>query len=142
MDNMFKVKKANCTAYLISTESGDPKRLWCKLNAALGLSVPEVEIPHTASEFTNFFADKVSRIRALTDVASVPVFSAAPSCTLIKFELLSEKDVANLVMKSPSKHSLTDPILTWLLKQCVSLLTPFITLLINASITNCFVPEA
>jgi len=59
----------------------------------------------------------------------------------MKFELLSEKDVANLVMKSPSKHSLTDPIPTWLLKQCVSLLTPFLTLLINAWITNCFVPE-
>jgi len=120
---------------LISTESGDPKRLWCKLNAALGLSDPEVEISHTASEFTEFFADKVSRIRALTAEATVPVFSAAPSCTLMKFELLSEKDVANLVMKFPSKHLQTDPIPTWLLKQCVSLLTPFITFLINALIT-------
>jgi len=94
-----------------------------QINAALGLSEPEVAIPHTASEFTDFFADKVSRICALTTDATVPMFSAAPSCTLMKFELLSEKDVTSLVMKFPSKDSQTDPIPTWLLKQCVSLLT-------------------
>jgi len=57
-------------------------------------------------------------------------------------ELLSEKDAANLVMKYPSKHLQADPIPTWLLKQYVSLLTPFLTRLMNASITKYSVLES
>ena len=107
----------------------------------MGLSEPDPEIPHSAVEFASFFADKVSRIRALTASAPPPVYAAAQPSTLACFELRTEEAVAQLVMKSPSKHSQADPIPTWLLKDCLHLLQSFLTCLINSSIINCSVPE-
>ena len=123
MHRMFSAKKAAHTASMISTESDDPKRLWRLLNATLGLSEPEPAIPHTAAEFTSFFADKVSRIRALTASAPPPLFATVPPpSSLMSFELVTEEAVALFIMKAPSKHSQSDPLPTWLLKQCVALL--------------------
>ena len=105
------------------------------------LSEPDPEFPHSAVEFASFFADKVSRIRAVTFNAPLPVYAAAQPSTLACFELRTEEAVAQLVMKSPSKHSQADPIPTWLLKDCLHLLQSFLTCLINSSIINCTVPE-
>ena len=59
MHRLFNAKKAAHTASIISAESGDPKRLWRVLNATMGLSEPDPDIPHSAVEFASFFADKV-----------------------------------------------------------------------------------
>ena len=107
----------------------------------MGLSEPDPDIPHSAVDFANFFVDKVSRIRAHTSNAPPPVFAGAPPSTLECFELLTEDTIVQLVMKSPSKHSQADPIPTWLLKESVQLLAPFLTCFVNESITNCTVPD-
>src|ERR1043165_3048465 len=41
---------------------------------------------------------------------------------------------------SPNKQSQLDPLPTWLLKKCVSVLAPFITALLNTSISSGVVP--
>ena len=65
----------------------------------------------------------------------------APSCSLLSFQPVTVEFTAQLVKKSPSKQSQLDPIPTWLLKQCVTLLAPFLTRLINISIEQGSVPE-
>ena len=60
----------------------------------------------------------------------------------MNFDLVTEETVTQLIMNAPCKHSQVDPLPTWLLKQCVSLLAPFLTHLINTSITTCSVPES
>jgi len=85
------------------------------------LSQPEPDIPHSADEFTCFFANKVSRIRDFT--ASAPPLSYSnvqPSCSRSRLELVTVESVTQLVMKAPNKHSKLDPLPTWLLKQCVA----------------------
>ena len=135
MHRLFSAKKAASTVGLIKAESGDLKRLWRVLNATMGLSEAVPDIPHSAEDFTRFFADKVSRIRALTVDAPLPVYSTAvPSCSLLSFEPVTVESTAQLVMKAPCKHSQLDPLPTWLLKQCVMLLAPFLTRLIIISI--------
>jgi len=141
MHKIFNMKKAAFISSMIETEGGDPKRLWRILNATMGLSEPELEIPHTAEEFTRFFADKVANIRALTANAPPPLFAAAPPSFLMSFKSVSEESVTELIMKAPSKHSKADPLPTWLLKQCVALLAPFLTQLINTSIATCTMPD-
>ena len=65
-----------------------------------------------------------------------------PSSTLTSFELVTEESTIDLIMKSPSKQSKMDPLPSWLLKQCVTQLAPFITRLINHSIIGSVVPES
>jgi hypothetical protein len=60
---------------------------------------------------------------------------------LASFAVLAEESVAEPIMRSPSKQSHMDPLPSWLLKQCVSLLAPFLTRLINLSIVDSAVPE-
>jgi hypothetical protein len=105
------------------------------------LSQPAPDIPHTANQFSDFFADKVTRIRALTVNAAPPTFSAELKSSLTCFSNVTEETLVELITQSPSKHSSIDPIPSWLLKQCVSLLAPFLTRLINRSIADSVVPE-
>lgn len=141
LHSLFNSKKASFTVRLVEAESGDPARLWRTLNSTLGLSSPDPDIPHTAEEFSAFFANKVARIRDLTANAPPPTFHTAPPSTLITFTNVTEESVIDIIMKSPCKHSQVDPIPTWLLKQCVSLLSQFLTRLINSSMMSCEVPE-
>ena len=141
LHSLFNSKKAAATVQMIAAESGDPKRLWRALDATLGLSQPSPDIPHTADQFSIFFADKVARIRALTANAAPPTFAASPSSTLNSFSAITEESLVDLIMRSPCKHSSMDPLPSWLLKQCVSLLAPFLTRLINLSIADSAVPK-
>ena len=48
-------------------------------------------------------------------------------------ERLSEEQVKKLVMKSPNKCTL-DPIPTWMLKECLDVILPFLTYVVNLSL--------
>ena len=61
---MFDAKRAAATMQLITAKNGDPKRLWRSLSTIL--AEPDPVIPHTTDEFSDFFIDKVARIRALS----------------------------------------------------------------------------
>ena len=98
---------------MIAAESGDPKRLWRALDATLGMSQPAPDIPHTADQFSDFIADKVALIRALTANAALPTFPAAPSSTLNSFSAITEESLVDLIMRSPCKHSSMDPLPSW-----------------------------
>jgi hypothetical protein len=50
--------------------------------------------------------------------------------------LVSEKEAHKIIMSSPSKSSVQDPIPTWLVKKCLKALLPAITMLINSCITH------
>ena len=59
-----------------------------------------------------------------------------------KFDVLSEDDVRNFIMKSASKHCQLDPAPTWLVKKCIEVLLPVITNMMNLSLSyGCF-PDA
>jgi hypothetical protein len=133
--------KVAAAVQMIAARSDYSKRLWRALDATLRLSQPSPNIPHTADQFNDFFADKVARIRALTANAAPLTFPAAPSSTLNSFSAITEESLVDLIMRSPCKHSSMDPLPTWLLKQCVSLIPPFLTRLINHSIADSSVPE-
>jgi len=52
------------------------------------------------------------------------------------FQPVSEADIRRVIMASPSKSSSLDPIPTFLLREVIDVLLPFITALINASLSR------
>jgi hypothetical protein len=119
-----------------------PKMLWKELNRSLG-RLKSSPLPSSvsdevlASQFNAFFIQKVSQVRLMLN-SSTSKFVVTPcrhSKVLSCFSVVSERQVARLVSKSPTKSDVVDPIPTWLMKKFIHLFLPSITALINAAIT-------
>jgi len=85
------------------------------------------------STLHRFFDDKVAGVRrASTAGADSPTFTTV-GCELRLFTPVSSADVVELMKKLPDKQCTSDPLPTWLLKQSVEVLAPFLCRLFNWS---------
>ena len=87
--------------------------------------------------FVTFFSDKIAKIR--NSFSSSYSFSIPPppdvpnfSC----FKQVSQEEIRKIIMKSPSKSCLLDPWPTFLVKECIDILLPSITRLVNCSLSE------
>ncbi len=98
-----------------------------------------------ANKFSDFFCEKVTKIRNDLDTCEIPTMvldsKCAPSASLSEFSVLTVDEVKALIRKSPSKSCALDPIPTELLKQCMEVLAPILTDIINQSLANGDVPS-
>ena len=84
---------------------------------------------------------KVAGVRASTENAPPPDFSAAPpDCTLHDFRQLTADDVITAIRLLPDKQCAADPLPTRLLKDNADLLAPFLVELFNRSLALGVVP--
>ena len=89
--------------------------------------------------FSNFFSQKIADIRRELDNESGPIttyvsLTSPVLSRLDKFDKVSVDYISKLVMKAPSKSCVLDAIPTHLLKDCLSVLAPFLTELVNQSL--------
>ena len=93
------------------------------------------------STLHRFFDDKVAGVRrASTAGADSPTFTTV-GCELRLFTPVSSADVVELMKKLPDKQCTSDPLPTWLLKQFVEVLAPFLCRLFNWSLQSGTVPS-
>ena len=121
--------------------------------------VSETPLPdHSSKEelvndFGNFFQKKIDLIRDKIDkvlkdenIPSEVNYENCGNCSqseLHDFKNLTEEDVKKLVRKCSSKHCVLDPAPTTLIKECLDVLLPIITLIVNKSLqsgyfTSCY----
>jgi hypothetical protein len=108
----------------------------------------EVILPSCSSaegltnKFGDFFTNKIKNIRdglqssaTSADIMNADVqFVGTP---LQKFSPATEDEVRKLVMGAANKSPCDlDPLPTWLLKQCINVLLPLITAIINCMFTQ------
>ena len=138
--------KSNYYRNLISDNAHDSKKLWQVLRSVLH-SVPDKVLPSHASHiglanrFVTFFSDTISKLRdsfTNTDSFTLPAPSDVPKFDL--FKSVSEDEVRKVTAKSPTKSCLLDPWPTFLVKECLDILLPSITELVNCSLTEGAVP--
>ena len=60
---------------------------------------------------------------------------------LVKFDDVSPDDIAKVIKNSPTKSCLLDPWPTFLVKDCLDILLPSITKLVNCSLLEGAVPD-
>ena len=91
-------------------------------------------------EFNEYFITKIDLIREELDEIEM---DTSPSEYLMNyeqvkefsaFERLSEDQVKKLIMKSPNKQCASDPISTWMLKECLDIILPFLAHIVNLSL--------
>ena len=89
---------------------------------------------HTADGFVAFFRRKVDDVRASTAGQPSPSVHDTAHSTLLSFRSWTEPEVRHLIMKSPIKSCSFNPLPTFLLRDQIDLMLPFITRMINASL--------
>ena len=80
-------------------------------------------------------------------------FSSSESCSIVHppppfdppkltaFTQVTQDEISKIITKSPTKSGLLDPLPTFLIKECVDILLPSITKLVNYSLWEGLVPD-
>ena len=112
-----------------------PSSLWRSLSSLLGRDrQTSSATDHTADGFATFFARKIAAVRSDTaGLPPPPVFVPATS-SLASFRPCTESDVRRIIMSSPVKSSSLDPIPTFLVREFIDILLPYITKMVNSSL--------
>ena len=140
--------KGSYYANLITANSEDPKKLWQSLRKVLHRT-PETVLPAHSSEksladtFASFFTNKISKIRDTFSASGS--FNDTPDYvppTFNTFKPVTEDEVRKCINESPTKSCLLDPIPTFLLRDCLDILLPSITKLVNYSLSDGSFPSA
>ena len=133
---------------LISDNSQDSKKLWRELHKVLhrshGTTLPSCESPKSlADRFATFFTNKIVKI--------CDSFSSSEPCNTVHppfdppkltvFTQVTQDEIAKIVSKSPTKSCMLDSLPTFLIKDCMYILLPSITKLVNCSLSEGLVPD-
>ena len=95
-----------------------------------------------ADRFVTFFSDKIDKIRnsfSSSDSFTLPPPPDVPNFSC--FKQVSQEEIRKIIMKSPTKSCLLDPWPTFLVKECIDILLPSITRLVNCSLSEGVVPD-
>src|SRR6218665_1985579 len=123
----------------IKSQRSAPRKLWQTIDKVLGRGRTPADNLISADEFHRFFEKKVADVRDSTAGAADPTCSAT-SHSLPSFSPVTLGDILGLIKRTPNKQSAADPLPTWLLKECAATIAPFITQLVNSSISTGRVP--
>ena len=149
VNNLIGEAKTSHYKTIITENSGDQKKLFSVVSKLLGKShsptlPPGKQPSELVCTFSNFFIDKIMKIRA--DISNQdplePTSEMAQdlTCSLDSWQPATVEEVGKVIMASPTKSCSLDPIPTSLLKQCLPSLLPVITTIINNSLASGIVP--
>ena len=105
-------------------------------------SLPEHEDPQAlANTFAHFFVDKIDQIsKTFSSGESLQANERSAVPEIQQFNEMSEDCLKQIFMAGNSKSCHLDPIPTSLLKECIDLLIPVLTKIVNMSLTTCTFP--
>ena len=136
----------------ISDCGSDQKSLYKVVNKLLHRNI-ETPLPchesavELANKFAEYFTHKIITIRNDLSILRVDCNkessgNAAPCNKFLnEFEMTTEEEVAKIIKTSACKSCSLDPIPTALLKDCLTVLLPVITMIVNLSLSSASVPE-
>jgi len=143
---VFKDKRDRYWSDHIADETGSPVKLWNTMNAILQREERTADdvapTPYDADAFLRYFSEKVKSVRAATASHPLLVFNSTAEVLLSTLRPCSEDEVRGLITASPTKSCALDPIPTFLLKEMVDVLLPYVTAMINASLREGRLPSS
>jgi hypothetical protein len=125
----------------VDTNRSNPRQLWQTVDQLMGRCKTQPNHMIDVDEFSQFFRDKVQRVRDTTASSSPPVFTEAPRGTVLpSFAAVSAAEVVSAIGRLPDKSSAIDPIPTSVLKSIADLVAPFIAELFSRSLEQGYYP--
>ena len=150
VNNMLRAAKVSYYGSVIEGSRHDQRVLFQTVEKLLHTK-PKPQYPTSCSDadlankFADFFTEKIVRIQnSLDSPTSTPGqlldVSPPPDCVLSCFETVAEDHVASLITSSAIKCCPLDPAPAVILKECVFVILPVITKIVNLSINSFVVP--
>jgi len=142
----FKVYRAKKEQYwtdrLMQCGSSSP-RVWRSLSSMFGRQRDVTgSTSHCAYGFATFFTKKIDDIRSDTAWLPPPPVISQASSSLKSFRQVTEAEVRRIIMTSPTKSCSLDPVPTFLLRESIDLLLPYVTRMVNASLAQGRLPPS
>ena len=113
--------------------------LMCRENKSfVNLSAAEAE--KQACNFLKFFEQKVESVRSETSKASEPTFQHGADPKFLSFQTTNPHQIMLMIKSSNNKYCALDPLPTAIVKQCSDLLSTYISIMFNRSLTEGYLP--
>ena len=126
---------------MIENSAGNARKLWNTLSSVMGKKRKStIQDGLDAESFLRCFEDKINDVRASTAGAADPDYSSFHGKPLTEFSPVTIDDVTKLIRAAPNKACGLDPAPTWLVKDFVDELAPFITIIFNKSLCEGYFP--
>ena len=95
-----------------------------------------------ANRFGSFFIDKIKKIRdTFKHTRSKSLHPDKEPPTFSSFQVVTDSEVLKFIKEAPSKTCSLDPCPTHIVKQCIDILLPSLTKLVNLSLENGIFPN-
>ena len=143
---ILKELRSKHLAEKINKCKGNSKALFKVVNSALNRK-PESPLPHNiddmslASEFSKFFDNKIQTIRSKLHENHDPIRCSFKGTQFTQFTKVEPDMIRKLINRMATKHSDLDPLPTWLVKECLDILLPIITEIVNTSLNLGVMPQ-
>ena len=138
--------KSDYYSKLISDNSHDSRKLWRELHKTLNrvsdATLPSHESKTSLADQFASFSNKIKKIRDNFAGTEYDVHPPSDPPKITVFRQVSEEAVDKIIKTSPTKSCLLDPLLTFLIKECIDILLPSLTKLVNCSLMEGCVPDA
>jgi len=117
--------------------------LWRSLSPILGRDRNVTGVTnHTADSFAAFFGKKIDDVRSATARLPPPDDTIRASSTMSSFHTCSQVQVRRIVMSSPVKSCSLDPMPTFIIREFIDILLPYLTSMVNASLVQGRLPTS
>ena len=129
-------KKASYWKSEIHSAGNNARHVWHTVDNLLGEAISGAKPTFSPENYHSYIDKKVADVRASTSTAPSLQYTRGNVSGLDSFKTMSIEDVITAVRASPSKQCASDPLPTWLLKEAIIILAPYITTIFNSSITE------
>ena len=132
---------------LVSDNCSEGKKLWQVLNRILSRSnstvLPSfVDEKSLANRFGSFFIDKIKKIRdTFKHTQSKFLHPDKEPPTFSYFQVVTDSEVLKFIKEAPSQTCSLDPCPTHIVEQCLDILLPSLTKLVNLSLKTGIFPN-
>ena len=122
------------------------RKLWQDLDLLMRKTDdPATQSPNDvlqAEAFSKYFIEKVDGIRQGIQGVPEPDYALSDGGSFNPFTPTTVEETEHLIAAAPNKHCLLDPVPTALIKNCATLLAPFLSELFNRSLLKGYIPAS
>ena len=118
----------------ITLAGKNQRHVWQSVNQLLGEGRNNARAgSFSAATYHDHMDKKIADIRASTSTATEATFSNCTTSAMYEFVPITTEEVVKVVMSSPAKQCSLDVLPTWLMKEAIPLLAPFVAQIFNNS---------
>ena len=128
----------------IASNAWNSRKMWKSVSSVLKRDkyASAASSSLTADRLSLFFKNKIDGVRAATANADPPTYSSSSGKRFTGFREYSMEEIWRVLIQSPMKTSMLDPLPTDVLLESIDIILPFISTMCNASLREGILPTS